>query len=433
MVLLRADARCLPLLDASVDLIVTSPPYFGLRSYQDGGRHYERQIGSEATPAEFVDALIACTREMVRVLKPAGSIWVNLGDKYAGGGGGNYGTDRKRGAAKDGAAHPTNIYNRPAWLEAAGTQAKSLMGVPWRYALRCMDELGLILRQEVVWDKPNALPESAVDRCRRSHEQWFHFTLSPHYFSAVDEIREPHLQPDRKRADVFGGRSANTGVRHNGAGVYTGPTNGLGKLPGSVWGIPTQPLIVPEHVAHARCCGGRAQEGCEDGLDHYAAFPMEWPRRIIRGWAPREVCTACGQGRRPVVVKDRQTFYGAGRWRSGAQQVADGAAVTGWAMDEKWTTTATITGYSCDCPDTSAPATPGVVLDPCGGTGTTALVADVLGYHGISADLSGDYGRIAAWRTTDPGERARAAQAPPPKVVRVAEAQDALFDLGGAS
>ena len=72
--ILRANALALPLADSSVDLVVTSPPYFGLRSYQDGGKHYEGQIGSEATPAEFVDALIAATREMVRVLKPSGSI-----------------------------------------------------------------------------------------------------------------------------------------------------------------------------------------------------------------------------------------------------------------------------------------------------------------------------------------------------------------------
>ena len=79
--ILRANALALPIADASVDLVVTSPPYFGLRSYQDGGKHYKGQIGSEATPTEFVDALIAATREMVRVLKPSGSIWVNLGDK----------------------------------------------------------------------------------------------------------------------------------------------------------------------------------------------------------------------------------------------------------------------------------------------------------------------------------------------------------------
>ena len=81
--IIRGNALALPLADGTVDLIVTSPPYFGLRSYQDGGEHYAGQIGAEATPAEFVDALIAATREMVRVLKPSGSIWVNLGDKYA--------------------------------------------------------------------------------------------------------------------------------------------------------------------------------------------------------------------------------------------------------------------------------------------------------------------------------------------------------------
>lgn len=84
--ILRADALALPIADASVDLVVTSPPYFGLRSYQDGGEHYAGQLGSEPTPAEFVDALIAATREMVRVLKPSGSIWVNLGDKMSSGG-----------------------------------------------------------------------------------------------------------------------------------------------------------------------------------------------------------------------------------------------------------------------------------------------------------------------------------------------------------
>src|SRR5215211_6186327 len=83
-VILQSNALALPLPDASVDLVCTSPPYFGLRSYQDGGVHYEGQIGSEATPAEFLDALLAATREMMRVLKPSGSIFVNLGDKYAG-------------------------------------------------------------------------------------------------------------------------------------------------------------------------------------------------------------------------------------------------------------------------------------------------------------------------------------------------------------
>ena len=84
-VILRADARALPLPDASVDLIVTSPPYYGLRDYRDGDASLAGQIGSEATPAAYVAALLDCTREWMRVLKPSGSLFVNLGDKYAAG------------------------------------------------------------------------------------------------------------------------------------------------------------------------------------------------------------------------------------------------------------------------------------------------------------------------------------------------------------
>ena len=80
---IRGDARHLPLPDGSVDLIVTSPPYFGLRSYTDAGEHYDGQIGSEATPQEWLDALLTCTRGWIRGLKPSGSLFVNLGDKYA--------------------------------------------------------------------------------------------------------------------------------------------------------------------------------------------------------------------------------------------------------------------------------------------------------------------------------------------------------------
>jgi DNA modification methylase len=419
---IRGNALALPLADSSVDLVVTSPPYFGLRSYQDAGEHYDGQIGAEATPAEFVDALIAATREMVRVLKPSGSIWVNLGDKYNSASSGQNGT----GATGIEGGRHDRMAGRGATVGSIRT--KSLIGIPWRYALRCIDDLGLILRAEIIWAKPNGLPESVTDRVRRSHEQWFHFTVQPRYYSAVDEIRTPHLsEPGREGKGALGGQKTLRPV-----GPSSGSYNPAGALPGSVWSIPTQPLQVPDHL----------------GIDHFAAFPMEWPRRIIQGWSPTSVCTRCGEGRKPVQQSQRMLDgepMAPGAWkRGGVQQETSG--VGNW----RYSTRRTITGYACACtpshmdsvptdddPDNEvliydwdgwdAPATiPAVVLDPFGGTGTTALVAKMLGRTGVSVDMSADYCRLAQWRTNDPGQMAAALQVEKPAPVHVN--QLSLFD-----
>jgi DNA modification methylase len=308
-ILLQGDAANLPLADGSVDLIVTSPPYFALRSYQDGGEHLAGQVGAEPTPTAYLDALIVCTREMVRVLNPSGSIFVNLGDKYAGSGGNNQ--------SNIGGEHRgPRSYNK-----ARIAPAKSLMGIPWRYALRCIDDLDLILRAEIIWAKPNGLPESVRDRVARKHEQWFHFTKSPRYFSGIDEIREAHRSvesPLARRGPSGQNRGTVTGRTHDdGASVGNFTHAPLGKLPGSVWTIATEPLVIPDKL----------------GVEHYAAFPTEWPRRLITAFAP----------------------------------------------------------------------VGGVVLDPFGGTGTTAAVAKALGRTGISVDLSADYHRIADWRCNGDG------------------------------
>jgi site-specific DNA-methyltransferase (cytosine-N4-specific) len=155
------------------------------------------------------------------------------------------------------------------------------MGLPWRYAIGCIDDLGLILRAEIIWNKPNGLPESVNDRVRRSHEQWFHFVKSPRYFAAVDEVREPNDQRYAQRRFTAAPLKArgNNDRRDGWSGVLrdepqiTG--NPLGKLPGSVWTIPSEPLIVPEWARKKL-----------NLPDHFAAFPTEWPRRIILGWSP---------------------------------------------------------------------------------------------------------------------------------------------------
>lgn len=499
---IRGDAGRLPIPDASVDLIVTSPPYFALRSYTDGGQHYAGQIGAEPTPAEYIAALVACTREWTRVLKPTGSIFVNLGDSFSKGqrldseftvedaawlagvldsdgsisvhkqgtsytawtrvgqmrpevvhrirevtGIGQVFQDKrgvwnwnaaaqqasavlarvwpwlqiKRGQAlaavelqsrkaavggrgRWNALTPTELAHRERirtavlnWnsgtpddyeppllplpdlpLKARWVPPKSLLLLPERYRVACVDQLGLFARSVIIWSKPNGLPESVTDRVRRSHEDWVHLTKQPRYFAAVDEIREPHLHPHWSRP----GKVRSPSKEMRGLGETSALRNAdytpdpLGKLPGSVWTVATEPL--------------RKVPGID--VDHFAAFPTEWPRRLILGWSPAGICTACGDGRRPVTTVEREHGWtrqtiGSGGHRNPGE--APGQQVTNRALH-------TITGYTCACPDTTAPTRPAVIVDPFGGTGTTAHVAAALGRAGISVDLSADYCRLAA-------------------------------------
>lgn len=456
-VVLRGDARRLPLPDGTVDLICTSPPYFGLRSYTDGGEHCPGQIGSEVTPGEWLAALLECTREWIRVLKPDGSLFVNLGDKYSGNETGGR-LEPSGSTLNNPAPMPRQQQRRSPYR--SGMPPKSLLGLPWRYALACTDDLGLILRRDIIWAKPNGLPESVTDRCRTAHEYVFHLVKQPRYYSAVDEIREPQATIGERHGGNRSGYARATGdiARHfNKRALHQ-----LGKLPGSVWDIPSQPLTVPGWL----------------GADHFAAYPVELPRRIILGWSPPGICTACGEGRRPVADKHVSSTQRTTESRSSLTRGS--AAVRG--VDRKALEViprgheVAITGYACACtPYTDHPGKPGirpteqtrsaalgngvrdnpgggygnadrtgpwreyhldgwtppptraaVVVDPFGGTGTTALAAAAYGRIGITVDLSADYCRIARWRTRDPAELASAMHVPKPPPVP--DGQGELFD-----
>lgn len=472
-IIVRGDARNLPLPDDSVDLIVTSPPYYGLRSYTDGGAHYGGQIGSEPTPASWIDEMMACTVEWMRVLKPGGSMFVNLGDTYSGKA--NAGASVGRSGRGDHANVIPVRHNTTAFAPY-----KSMLLLPERYRIACVDRLGLTVRGVIVWDKPNGLPESVTDRVRHSHEDWVHLTLGPRYFAAVDEIREPHRGghlSDMARGLGYTRTTSGDGIggdRTTGTRNYARGAHALGRLPGSVWEIPSEPLVIPDHVAHARCCAGVKRKGCQAGLDHYAAFPTEWPHRLIRGWSPPGICTACGEGRRPVMQSQQVPYRNS--TTNGRPKRQDHASVhhggwngVGYAYTSK---VGQITGQVCACtPYTDHPgaevrdhgkarrgsgktgwhsdngepmprvrgwreyhldgweppaARPSVVLDPFGGTGTTALVAHALGRQGVSVDLSADYCTIAAWRTSDPAQLARAMRVAPPAAQM--DGQTDLFD-----
>ena len=172
--------RTLP--DQSVHTCITSPPYFGLRDYGVDG-----QIGLEASPREFIESLVAVFREVRRVLRNDGTLWVNLGDSYASGGrggGGRYMAERGDGAWQ-GKGDATGWRSAPA-----GWKHKDLLGLPWRLAIALQDD-GWYLRQDIIWHKPNPMPESIKDRCTKAHEYLFLLSKSPRYHFDQDSIREP--------------------------------------------------------------------------------------------------------------------------------------------------------------------------------------------------------------------------------------------------
>jgi DNA modification methylase len=171
--------------DQSVNTCVTSPPYYGLRDYGMDG-----QIGLEETPAEFIERLVEVFREVRRVLRNDGTVWVNMGDTYASiaGGyapGGSAGKHDMVSQATRGAVLRGTRRSPPV-----GLKQKDLMGIPWRLAFALQDD-GWYLRQDIIWHKPNPMPESTRDRCTKSHEYLFLLSKSPRYYYDQDAIREP--------------------------------------------------------------------------------------------------------------------------------------------------------------------------------------------------------------------------------------------------
>lgn len=169
--------------DNSVDMCVTSPPYYALRDYGVKG-----QIGLENTPDEYIEKLVSVFREVRRVLKNDGTLWVNIGDTYAGSGNGAGGTGVSSGKQKTNKGSNFLGKQRPHFQY--NCKPKDLIGIPWMLAFALRND-GWYLRQDIIWSKPNCMPESVKDRCTRSHEYIFLLSKSEKYYFDSNAIKEP--------------------------------------------------------------------------------------------------------------------------------------------------------------------------------------------------------------------------------------------------
>lgn len=393
----------------SIHSIVTSPPYWGLRDYgtadweggdedcnhkipsgeidpkrsggdagsshairfnrdschKCGAIRVDSQLGLEATPEEYVEKMVAVFREAKRILRPDGTLWLNLGDSYNGSGGA--GGDYNKGGLKEG---------QPKYKgrNAETLKPKDLCGIPWRVALALQAD-GWYLRQDIIWHKPNPMPEPVKDRCTKTHEYLFLLTKSPKYYYDKEAIMEDGvIAAGTKAAKGSAERASIKGVnaRPPEYKTYTGKRNKR-----SVWTVNTRPYAGA----------------------HFAVFPPELIEPcILAGTSAHGCCSKCGSAWERIISKpklpkvddseiDRYGTGKAGVHRKVGQKYADWRAnnpdiTTGWKP-------------TCDC---NADVAPAVVFDPFGGSGTTAAVAIKHGRNAILCELNPDFAELVKGR-----------------------------------
>jgi len=413
----------------SIDLVVTSPPYWALRDYGEetasiwggdpecehefnlmeppsrgnrdegfnerwgnspGQRKQEKknelkssigfcvkcgawlgQLGLEPHPQMYIDHLIEICHEIKRVLKPSGSFWLNLGDTY-------YNNPSNTHSSQVSARGLNNeqrrrrIKYKSNWL-----QPKQLLGIPWRVAI-ALQEDGWILRNCVIWHKTSHMPESVRDRLTKSYE-FFFFVKKRKYFFDLDSIRVPHkrdwslaggsLSPSKTRSSGTGW--ASKAGRNDDNRAKPPQMNPLGKNPGDVWSIPTEPF---------------------PGA-HFAVYPTRLIKPIIKAGCPEWVCSKCGRPRKRITRVAFKSHYGGPRKRADAPgaEVNPGSVFRTGEIKHR----ATVGWTDCGCGEGWEP---GIVLDPFAGSGTTLRVARSLGRRFIGIEINPEYAEMCRRR-----------------------------------
>lgn len=380
-----------------VQMCCTSPPYWALRDYGCEG-----QLGLESTPEEYIANMVEVFRLVRELLADDGTLWVNMGDSYAGSGGA--GGDYNEGGLREGQAK---------YPGRKGLPAKNLVGIPWRLAFALQAD-GWILRSDIIWSKPNPMPESCTDRPTKTHEYVFLFSKKPKYFYDADAVREPSL-PDSR--DKLWGTTAVTS-RHDhkhdaqrGMQQYRTQKDGfvhmnnpLGRNLRTVWTIPTAPY--PE--------------------SHFATFPPKLAETCIKaGSSERGICPRCGKSWVRVTTKGEANkewqkacggnndgkYHGQARKNYESAKAENPSDVKRRIL-EGMKEHVTITWQPvCHCvidpncapsSTTFFPPVPATILDPFAGSGTVGQVAESLGRYWLLIELNPEYEKLIMKRVAQP-------------------------------
>lgn len=352
--------------ESSIDCCITSPPYWGLRNYGMPG-----QIGLEPTPERYVERMVEVFREVRRVLRKHGTLWLNIGNTYA----------ANRSYQVPDSKH-TDVGNEMASVVPAGYKPKDLIGVPWLTALALQRD-GWYLRSDIIWSKANPMPESTTDRPTNSHEYIFLLSKNERYFFDQEPVREPFSEHWKKTWEKHprnplqsNSDSPYRQSKRNTHGGGVGYPDAEGRNIRTVWHLTAQPFAGA----------------------HFAVFPEELVRRALLAGCPEKVCEECGRPSERIVEKEKSFESGsgqAGNMPTGKQDLSQ--AETNSTPDIRMgPTVRTRTVGWTDCGHNAY--RPGVVLDPFGGSGTTAFVARKQGRHSVLIELNTDYCEIISKR-----------------------------------
>ena len=343
--------------DETVDCIVTSPPYYGLRDYG-----VEGQIGLETTIRDYIDNLVEVFREGKRVLKSTGTIWVNIADSSAGSG---------KGVGTKDCFEPYVLETLPR--QKRELPDKSLMQIPERLSLALGDELGLIKRNTIIWRKPNCMPASAQDRFTNDFEYLYFFTKTGKYW--FEKQVEPNSPGTIERSKYAWNVKNHADKRERlGAG-----------------GIPTKALSGEFRLGRNKRCVWDINAGFSTE-DHFAVFPRELVYTPIKAGCPLEICNACGVARRAIFAEKTNI-----RDESGNIQ-GQGRSKVQWNNSHPdynprfWSSLEIVGKTDCGC---GAGFHAGIVLDPFAGTGTTCIEAKEQEKNYIGIELNPKYAKIA--------------------------------------